>query len=309
MESRAHALAAGIFVVCFGLAGAAAVWWFLGQGVTTKDYVLVSTRAISGLNPQAQVRYRGVRSGKVDRIGFDPKEPRNILVHISVDAGIPVTKGTTAQLAYQGVTGLAYVLLDDSGEQPEPLTAPPGELPRIPLRQGTYETLVEQAGAAMRQVNEVATRAGRVLDDRNLANFSRAIDNLAAASEGMKDMPQVMAQLKQALSEENVQRLNRVLAHLETTAGEAAPLTADLRKLVASLQDLSRRVDSVAASVGGRLSGRTLPEFEALVDDLESNSRQLRRVLDQVEGAPQSLLFGRPAPAPGPGESGFAAPH
>src|SRR5438128_1358144 len=121
MENRAHAFAAGLFVIALALCIAAAAWWFSGKRESTRQYLLVSQRAVSGLNPQAQVRFRGIRAGKVEDIELDPKDARNILVVISVDADIPVSRATTAQLNKQGITGLAYILLDDDGSNPEPL--------------------------------------------------------------------------------------------------------------------------------------------------------------------------------------------
>ena len=38
--------------------------------------------SVSGLNTQAQVRFRGIRAGKVQDIELDPKDPRNILITI-----------------------------------------------------------------------------------------------------------------------------------------------------------------------------------------------------------------------------------
>ena len=309
MESRAHALAAGIFVILLGIAGVATVWFLAGGAEETRGYYLVSQKALAGLNPQAQVRYRGIRAGKVERLLLDPADRRNVLVRISLDAAIPVTRGTTAQVASQGVTGLAYILLDDNGDQPEPLTAPPGELPRIPLKPPLFDNLAEQAAAVARQLSEVAGRANRLLDERNLDNLSRTLTNLAAASDGLREMPVLVARMKQALSDENLRKLDRILAQVERTAGEAAPLAVELRQLVGTMNGLARRLDGLADNVGGKLLPGTLANVDALAEELQRNARQLQRVLEQIEGAPQSLLFGRPAPSPGPGEAGFAAPR
>jgi len=124
MENRAHALAAGLFVILLGLAVTVAVWWFGGTRAETRDVVLVTSRNVTGLNPLAQVRFRGISTGKVISIKLDPQNARDILVLIRVDAALPLTKGTTAQLNFQGITGLAYVQLEDSGKSSEPLHSP-----------------------------------------------------------------------------------------------------------------------------------------------------------------------------------------
>ena len=45
--------------------------------------------------------------------------------------------------------------------------------------------------------------------------------------------------------------------------------------------------------------------LERLLDDLSRSSRSLTRLLADLNAQPQSVLLGRPPPAPGPGEPGF----
>src|SRR3954469_18233950 len=133
MENKAHALAAGIFVlVAAALLVVLAAW--LTRDTGQRDPYEISTReSISGLQPQAAVRYRGVDVGKVDSIGFDPKAQGNVLIRIEVDSQAPITKDTFATLGYQGVTGLAFVQLDDDGHPAAKLEGDDNRPPRIPL--------------------------------------------------------------------------------------------------------------------------------------------------------------------------------
>lgn len=308
MENRSHALAAGIFTLLLGIAAAIAIWW-LGQGRdTSASYILETRGNVTGLNVQAQVRYRGIRAGKVDSIEPDAADPRVILVRINMDSRFKLTRASTAQLGYQGVTGLAYVQIEDDGSSAEPLLGKDGEDPRIALRPTLFETLGAKAIDIVTQVSAVSLRLGKVLDEKNLQNLSRTLDNVATASESLREMPKILASMREALSEQNLRNLRQILAHLEKTAGESAPLTAEMRELVKSMSALSRRVEALAGSAGDELTSATLPRANALMNELAANSRQLSRVLDSLEHNPQMLLFGRGAAPPGPGEAGFAVP-
>ncbi|GAB2181662.1 MlaD family protein [Denitratisoma sp. agr-D3] len=289
MENRAHALMAGFFVLLLGLAVALAAWWLSGRGEETRDYLIVSRSAVSGLNPQAQVRYRGIRAGKVADVSLDPQDPRNILILIRIDDDIPITRATQAQLQAQGLTGLAYVMLDDDGSDPTPLAGRNGEPPRILLKASTMDA-----------VAEAARRVAAVFDEQGVARIKRTLDNVAEASEGLKEMPAILASVRQILNADTVRRAQALLGHLEKTAGEAAPLTAELRQLVVSLNQLSQRFDQIGREAGAT----TVPRLNRLLGELEQNSRQLNRVLEEVEESPQALLFGRNPPPPGPGEGG-----
>jgi len=306
MENRAHALAAGLFVLLLVLCVALAGWWFAGKREPSREILLVSQRNVTGLSPQSQVRFRGIRVGKVLDIALDPMDRRSILVRISIPVRIPISKSTTAQLNSQGVTGMAYVQLEDSGKSDELL--PPGAtpLPRIALKETLIESLGERAMVMAAQVSEIAANLNRLLDERG--HLNRTLENLASASDALKDMPKVMAGVREALSPANMKHLQMILAHLERTAGEAAPLTVEMRALVAQLAGVGKHFDQLLTDTGGEISATTLPRVNALLADLDKNSQQLGRLIESLNEAPQSLIFGRGAAKPGPGETGFAPP-
>lgn len=301
MENRSHALIAGLFVILLGLATAVAVWWLGQGGIVPHRYVLETRKNVTGLNVQGQVRYRGIRAGKVEAIDTDPTDPAVIRVTVAVDERFRITRGASAYLGYQGVTGIAYVQIEEDGSSTEPLVARAGELPRIPMRDGAAEGLTERAGKIMEQVQRTAERLNALFDQRNVDNIARTLDNLATSSERLRDM----------VSADNLQRLQRILAHVEATTGEAAPLTAELRQLVRTMSTLAQRGDDLlrqADAAGAQLNAQTLPQAEQLMRELTATSRQLSRVLEGVEREPQMFVFGAGAARPGPGETGFVAP-
>ena len=308
MENRAHALAAGIFTILLGIAAAIAIWWLGQSDDSTTTYLLETRRNVTGLNVQAQVRYRGIRAGKVQAIEPDEKDPRVILVRIAIDSRFKLTRGSTAQLGYQGVTGLAYVQIEDDGSSMEALDGKDGEPARIALKPTLFDTLGEKAGDIVGQISAVSIRLGKLLDDKNVQNLSRTIDNLATASDGLRELPVILAAAKEALSDKNLRSLRQILVHVEKTAGEGAPLATEMRELVKNMGSLARRFEQVAGGAGDELATTTLPRANALMEELASSSRQLSRILDGLENNPQMLVFGREAPPPGPGEAGFVAP-
>jgi phospholipid/cholesterol/gamma-HCH transport system substrate-binding protein len=107
-----------------------------------------------------------------------------------------------------------------------------------------------------------------------------------------------MASLKQALSEENMKRLSATLANMEKASGEVAPL-------IANLQGVAKKLDALLGETGGEITQTTLPRLNVLLQELAVNSRQMSRLLDQIEESPNMLIFGREARRPGPGEAGF----
>lgn len=309
MENRAHALTAGIFTVLLGFAVAAAVWWLSGKREDTQELLLVSTRSVTGLNFQAQVRYRGIRTGRVQDISLNPDNAREILVRVRVPEWIPISSKTTAKLRPQGVTGLAYVQLEDDGGG-EPLKLAQGELPRIPLGPMATQDLGDAATEIADQLKTILARVDGVLDEKNLQRVSRSLASLEATSAGLdaavKELKPLLTAIQRALSESNLRYVQGMLANLDKTSAQAPALAAEMRGLITSLQSTSEQLQGIGAGASSELMGGTLPRLNQLLKDLTLNSRQLSRVLEEIEGSPQVLLFGRGTLPPGPGEPGFA---
>lgn len=312
MENRAHALAAGVFALLLVAAGLVAIWWFGGKHEATRDYLVVTPYNVTGLNLQAQVRYRGIRVGKVEDIHLSKEEPGNILIRIRINEEVPVTKGTAAKLGYQGVTGLAFVLLEDEGEDRTPLTARQGTLPRIAMEQSLIQEMSDVGADAMRQARELLDDANNLFSEQNQKRVNNTLANLEAISANLKpatqELPQTLAQVRKVLSDDNLQRLSVALEGAAQASREVPPALAEARQLLGSLHRLSERLDQGAASSSDGSLGVLSPRWSELAAELGNTSRQLNRVLQQLEQSPQSLIFGAQPLPPGPGETGFAAP-
>lgn len=310
MENRAHALAAGLFVIFLSLAGGLALWWLSNERQETRRYELVTEGSLTGLNEQAQVRYRGIRAGKVEAIGIDPADPRHLVVRISLRKDLPVTRGTRASLAYQGLTGIAFVQLTDRGEDPAPLAPGPSGLPRLSLQPGLMEQFGDSGMEALRKLQNVAEQLGKVLNEGNVARITRTLEQLEGAAEGVRrtaeEAPRVLASARAALSPENMAHLTRALAQLDAASQEVAPAVRELRNLAVRLQTTSERVDRLAASAAHNVTQGTLPRVDALLNELTETSRRMNHLLEEIEASPQMLILGRGGVAPGPGEAGHA---
>lgn len=320
MENRAHALVAGFFVLLLSAVAAAGVWWFGERDVPMADYVVVSRGNVTGLNPQAAVRYRGILVGKVRTIRLSPADPTEILIAIRVQQSVRITTATRARLAYQGVTGIAHILLEDDGSSRQLLVAASGDLPRITMDSSLLDRLGDAGGNLIAQSGELLVRLQGVVNDENqaqvrqiLVNLERASARLAEVGEGLAPAVAatmaVMGRTEALLSPDNVARVERSLDGVERAVGSADQLFVRWQKLADDYAALGRRVDALAASVAGKQGlGGAAARVERLAGELERSNRQLARVLQAIEESPNSLLVGAPVVVPGPGEAGFRPP-
>ena len=68
MENKSHALAAGAFVLAVAALLIGLAVWLMRDVTNTTAYEMVTDDAVSGLQPQAVVRFKGVAVGKVTSI-------------------------------------------------------------------------------------------------------------------------------------------------------------------------------------------------------------------------------------------------
>lgn len=308
MENRAHALAAGLFAIVLGTGIVFAIWWFSDQRAPMREIVLQARGDINGLGEQSRVRYRGMAVGSVRAIGIDPEDLRTLLVRIAVPVDLPLTRGTTATLGTLGVTGLAFVQLDDPGGDRRPLLEEDGRAPRIELRPGLVEALSGRALGALDELHALAERLALLADDRAIERLHATLASLESAAagvdRGVAELPATLAALRAALSTGNIARITSMLANLERGSAEAAPAMAELRRLIARIDRATEQLEGSAGAAGTDLVERTLPQLDVLLGELTVTSQRFGHLVEDLEAAPQLLLTGRGRPQPGPGEAG-----
>ena len=313
MENKAHAIAAGLFLLLLGLALAACVAWFQGDRTERVRYTVVSRTGVPGLNLKAPVKLRGVEVGHVESIGFDPTDARQILVGIAVDAAAPVSASTYAQLGLQGVTGLSFVGLEEADAKAPLKRAAPGAL--IALRPTLLDRLAESGPLLLAGFSETAQRLNLLLSDANRAQLG---ESLAQVNRTAADVSRLMAALQPGARElpgllkdadSTAQRASAALRQIEALAADGQQLTQELKARAAVLDRLdgaAAQVQATSRNLELALVGDTPQRTRPVLADLSAASRSVERAANDLGEQPQSLLFGRGAQPPGPGEAGFA---
>ncbi len=328
MENRSHALAAGAFVLTALALLVALAFWLTRDTVETRIYELSSRDAVSGLQAQAGVRYRGVSVGRVTDIGFDPVTKGNVLVRIAVDETAPITRSTFGALGFQGVTGLAFIQLDDSGESQEPLPSGAEKPERIPMRPGLFTRFSDQGVTLMNQLEESSKRLNQLLAPENQKTLMGAIDGLGKAAGGIEKVANRTDKLLEAQFDPKQLNLPGLAKEMSTTlkvlqdvsdrvgssADEARASAKSFKQVTermsapgGTLDQLTRGVDSLAAT-GEKVNSGTLPRLNRTMDETARTVRQVGKAVTTVNENPQAFIYGGGATPPGPGETGFAAP-
>ncbi|MDP1568118.1 MAG: MlaD family protein [Polaromonas sp.] len=313
MENKAHAMAAGAFVLVVAALLALLAVWLTRDSGERNLYELSTRETISGLQPQAQVRFRGVPVGKVEFIGFDHKTAGNVLIRISVEIGTPLTQSTFATISSQGVTGLGFIQLEDDGPSTVALVANDDDPPRIPLKPGLLDKLLNKSEVIMDQVEAASTRLNKLLGDGNQEALMSAVNNFSQAADSINKvvlkMDPVVSSLPR-LSQEASATMKSLKTAADDVSKTASSVTVTAERLNAkggALDKLAEGGAALSATVE-TFSAATLPRLGEVAEETARAMRQLRRTVNAVDDNPQSLIFGNGPPVPGPGEKGFTAP-
>jgi phospholipid/cholesterol/gamma-HCH transport system substrate-binding protein len=265
--------------------------------------------SVPGLSPQADVLYRGLDVGKVDEIIFDPAVPGQILVRISVKPDTPITHSTYGVLGYQGVTGIAYVQLDDDGSQPTKLTTSKQHIARIEMRPSLLDNLQNRGLAILKQTEELTLRFNRLMTPENQTLMLGAFNSVSKAATAIETIPR---QLEPTLS-----KLPALTAQADRTLNSVTALSRDVSALSKNVNTLATRLqapDGTVDRLGSAADqlGSAAIKVDLAVTPLASDARStlhtFNRTLDTFNTRPQSILFGTGNLPPGPGENGFVAP-
>jgi phospholipid/cholesterol/gamma-HCH transport system substrate-binding protein len=302
MENKSHALLAGLFTIALLVAAISIGAWLKRDQEGWVPFQIATKLSIPGLNPQAAVRYRGLDVGKVEEIYFDPQVAGQILISINVRPDTPITRSTYATLGYQGVTGIAYVQLDDDGSRPAKVESNERNMARIEMRPSVFEQLQNRGLVILEQTETITRQINDLLAPANQQAILDAFDNISKASNELGDIPRQLQPTLAKLPALTTQA-QQTLGSLNTLSKDISALTNALRAEDGPLQQVGNAATQVG-SAADKLEHETLP----LMNDARSSLRALNRTLDGISERPQSVLFGSPDVAPGPGEAGFSAP-
>lgn len=293
--------AVGFFVLLLGGAFAAALFW-LSIGGKVRDaqitYQAFFDESVSGLNYNAPVRYRGVEVGRVSDISLAPDQSGRARVLMRVSAATPVKTDTYAFLKAQGLTGLASIELAGGSPNAKPLEKKKGEeYPTLSTRPSLLSRLDTAVSGLVVNMAQTSENLNALTDAEMRKSLKRTLDNLALLTQSLAEQrPALESALKNtAAATEDMAKLAKRLQSTATTVDKMAQEISNASHDASGLMQDTRQLVRGAA-------GQTLPEVNAMAVQLRELASTMKRVGAELEQHPESLVFGRGQPQPGPGE-------
>ncbi|MBI1777637.1 MAG: MCE family protein [Proteobacteria bacterium] len=268
METRAHHLVVGIFVLLFvgGILGF--VIWLTSAQVNREFtyYDILFTDSVAGLGVGGDVRFNGIKVGEVQKIVIDREDPSRVRVTVAVAPDTPVRKDSLATLQLQGITGVSFVQIF-GGTNRAPLlagsTQPP--YPLIPSQPSRIAELLNNAPQLINGGVEVLARLSAILDDQNR-------QNLAGTMADIRQLTQVFAQ--------RADRIDHMLEQLAEASGDVAQVAKQSTQLA---QHLDRLMDEMGATMS--VARGALSAVDQLVDgEVRGTAASAGRLTSELAG-------------------------
>lgn len=305
----------GAFVLGLSVVFISGILWLASGGAFQKKYdtyLAVENESVAGLNLNAPVKFNGVDVGKVREITLDPADPGRVRLLFSIERGTPLKEDTVAVLKTQGLTGIAYVELSGGGRDAAPLRATAqNPYPEIRTKASLAARLENVMTSVLEKLDRTSSHIDALLSDKNQLAFSNTLADIAAVSHTLAARKETLDQgiLSAARAFDNGARVS---AQLGPAINQMSRSARALEIMGSDVSAASIHAGVTLESVGvevKQMSAHTLPELQRLMGELQTLSISLRRVSEQTELDPRSLLLGRSALREGPGETALRTPR
>lgn len=322
MESRVNYTVTGLFVIVFAVALVAFAFWLGKYGQNDRDYRrfhVYITESVSGLAPEASVKYNGVDVGKVESILINPRNSEEVELTLKIKKETPIKTDSYAVLKFYGITGLAFIEIVGGSNNAPFLSSGGDTIAVIPAKASLMTRFDESLSNVAAKLTATLERSDRIFSDQNIENISRTLEHLrslsaqidgyqgevkalleqsaaleANASDALRTVKEAAGSVQK--TSDNIDTLMQtkavsILDSLEKTSRESHTL---IRKLEASLERGDYDLRSIASP--------TVSELNELIAQSRTLTQEMEMTLRTLRESPSDLLFKTSTPKPGPGE-------
>lgn len=322
MESRVNYTAVGIFIILFTLSMVAFAFWL---GKYNEDerlyrrYKVYITESVSGLSPEAAVKFHGVDVGKVETIQINPRNSEEVELVLKIKKETPIKTDSTAVLKFYGVTGLAFIEIIGGSRTASMLANGDDTTPIIPSSPSLIQRLDESLSNVAFKLSTTLERADQLLSDRNIENVSQSLEHLRSLTEQIdayqSDVKKLISQTSHL--EENATRSldsMRVAADSVKTSSDNfnTMVQTKMAKTLESLESTSKQSHSLIQKLENTLDRgdydlRTIAapsgnEISTLLEQTRLLTHEMEMTLQSLRESPSDILFKKSTLKPGPGE-------
>lgn len=322
MESKVNYTVVGVFVLILTSALIAFAFW-LGKynqdEAAYHHYRVYITESVSGLAPEAAVKFHGVDVGMVEAITINPQNSEEVELILKIKKETPIKTDSSAVLKFYGITGLAFIEIIGGSKNAPLLTTGTNAIATIPTSPSLFTRLDESLSEVASKLSVTLDRTDQLFSDKNVQNVAQTLEHLRSLSAQI-DTYQV--QVKQLLAQslvletnatESMASMKEAAISVKTSSGNfntllQTKISTTLESLQATSEESHKLINKIEASIDrGDYDVRSIAspassELSDLIDQTRSLTNEMESTLRNLRESPSDLLFKKSTPKPGPGE-------
>jgi len=297
METRAHYVAVGAFVLALVFLAFTAVLWLAGTqfAVSYDHYDIFFKGPVTGLSKGAAVDYNGIRVGQVSDIEIDPNNVEQIRVTVEIKSEVVIKEDAAANVETNILSGVSYILITRGTQEAKKLTAHEGQrYPVIRARRSTLASISARGPQLLEKLDDILDHVEDLLNDHNREVFAATLEHVekvtGALSAHSDDIGQLVAQGKDTLA--SFGKLATDLDNSYTTPdGVKDQLVGALKGLTGAGRQIELALQENRPGIRN-FSQRTLTDVDGLIGEARQFIAGLSRLATQIERDPSRFLFG-----------------
>jgi phospholipid/cholesterol/gamma-HCH transport system substrate-binding protein len=290
METRAHYVAVGAFVLAMIVLAFGTVLW-LGRSELTTQYArydIYFVGPVSGLRVGAAVEYSGVPVGKVSEIRLDPANVEQIRVTVEIDSSVAIKVDAAAAVETNLLSGVSYIQIV-GGTQDAPLLLPQEGQRYAVIRshRSRFASVAARAPQLLEKASDTLDYLNDLLDEKNRHAVGEILENFRVLSAGLGDTNKDIAELA---------------VNANTAMLTASSLLGDVdrsysgpdglgNRLATAITDFDRVAKDVRPGVRN-FTQQTLSDVGALVGEARQLISGVSRLVAQIERDPSRVILG-----------------
>lgn len=241
--------------------------------------------SVNGMSEGADVKYQGVKIGKVEQLVVNSRDLDSVLVYVRLQKAFPVKEDMRAALQYVGITGMRFVEIS-GGKTTSNFILPGGEI-------YTKKGLGERAEDIVLNVDSVVDAVNQILNKENRANLAQTLKNIEASTRSLA----TVLEARETKMASAIEKLDTVMTHMVELSTNLNALSLTLKDQMekVSLVKLAKDSELMLEEITKRFSkdelGQVLKKADTFFENAAKTVRSIEVQFGSMEGEFSNTLI------------------
>ena len=259
---------------------------------------IVKYEKVDGLSVSNPVTMNGFKIGKVQKINFNSKNTRELLVDIIIDNDVIFPKTSLAELYETGlIGGKAIAIIPDYKN--DSTIAIDGDYLKGVIKPGLTELVNQILPQVQLQIEAVIKNAEIVLQNINTLFDDETKKELKSSIEDFSNLTSSLSETSDEISKliaDNSENLTNSLSDFRSASNNIKSITDslnsdDIKSITINLNSLVNNLNSITTSLKNSegTAGKLIND-KSIYDNLENATNQLNRLIEDIKLNPSRYI-------------------